>query len=96
MTILKYNLEKCLVNSNQVAYHMFVNGQGTMLTKPKCPAIPTVEEKPSLVSAFREEEYRKGIAALKNKKAAGIDERHTGGATKEPRTQSTQVVAHNA
>ena len=28
----------------------------------------------SLVSAFREEEYRKCIAALKNNKAAGIDD----------------------
>ena len=64
----------CLVNSNQVAHHLLVNGQGTMPTKPKCPALPTVEEKPSLVSAFSEEEYRKGIAALKNNKAAGIDD----------------------
>ena len=63
-----------LVNSNQVAQHLLVNGQGTMPTKPKCPALPTVEGKPSLVSAFSEEEYRKGIAALKNNKAAGIDE----------------------
>ena len=45
-----------------------------MPTKPKCPALPTVEGKPSLVSAFSEEEYRKGIAALKNNKAAGIDD----------------------
>ena len=64
----------CLVNSNQVAHHLLVNGQGTMPTKPKCPALPTVEGKPLLVSAFSEEEYRKGIAALKNNKAAGIDD----------------------
>ena len=63
----------CLVNANQVAHHLLVNGQGTMPTKPKCPALPTVEGKPSLVSTFSEEEYRKGIAALKNNKAAGID-----------------------
>ena len=61
-------------NSNQVAHHLLVNGQGTMPTKPKCPALPTVEGTPSLVSAFSEEEYRKGIAALKNNKAAGIDD----------------------
>ena len=42
---------------------VLVNGQGKM---------PTVEGKPSLVSAFSEEEYRKGIAALKYNKAAGI------------------------
>ena len=45
-----------------------------MPTKPKCPALPAVEGKPSLVSAFSEEEYRKGIAVLKNNKAAGIDD----------------------
>ena len=45
-----------------------------MPTKHKCPALPTVEGKPSLVSAFSEEEYRKGIAALKNNKALGIDD----------------------
>ena len=64
----------CLVNSNQVTHHLLVNGQGTIPTKPKCPALPTVEGKPSLVSVFSEEEYRKGIAALKNNKAAGIDD----------------------
>ena len=64
----------CLVNSNQVAHHLLINGQGTMPTKPKCPALPTVEGKSSLVSAFSEEEYRIGIAALKNNKAAGIDD----------------------
>ena len=64
----------CLVNFNQVAHYLLINGQGTMPTKPKCPALPTVEGKPSLVSAFSEEEYIKGIAALKNNKAAGIDD----------------------
>ena len=64
----------CMVNSNQVAHLLLVNGHGTMPTKPKCPALPTVEGKPSLVSAFSEEEYRKGIAALKNNKAACIDD----------------------
>ena len=58
----------CLVNSNQVAHHLLVNGQGTMPTQPKCP----VEGKPSLMSAFSEEKYRKSIVALKNNKAAGI------------------------
>ena len=45
-----------------------------MPTKPKCPALPTVKGKPSLVSAYGEEEYRKAIAALKNKKATGLDD----------------------
>ena len=64
----------CLVNSNKVAHHLLVIGQGTMPTKSKCPALPTVEGKASLVSALSEEEYRKGIATLQNNKAAGIDD----------------------
>ena len=64
----------CLVNSNQVVHHLLVNGQGTMPTKPKCHALPTVDGKPSLVSAFSEEEHRKGIATPKNNKAPGIDD----------------------
>ena len=59
----------CLVNSNQVAHHLLDNGQGTMPTKPKCPALPTVEGNPSLVSPFSEEEFIKGIAALNYNKA---------------------------
>ena len=39
---------------------------------PKRPVLPTVEGIPFLVSAFSEEEYRKGIVALKYNKAAGI------------------------
>ena len=64
----------CLVNSNQVAHQLLVNGRGTMSTKPKSPVLPTVEGIPSLVSAFSKEEYRKGIAALKYTRAAGIDD----------------------
>ena len=45
-----------------------------MPTNPKRPVLPTVEGIPSVVSAFSEEEYRKGIAALKYNKAACIDD----------------------
>ena len=45
-----------------------------MPTKPKRPVLRTVEGIPSVVSAFSDEEYRKGIAALKYNKAAGIDD----------------------
>ena len=45
-----------------------------MATKLKRPILPTVEGIPSVVSAFSEEEYTKGIAALKYSKAAGIDD----------------------
>ena len=45
-----------------------------MQTKSKHPVLPTLEGIPSLVLAFNEEEYIKGIAALKYNKAAGIDD----------------------
>ena len=45
-----------------------------MSTKLKRPALPpTTEVGESMVYPFSEEEYRRGIAALKNK-AAGIDD----------------------
>ena len=65
----------CLVTANQVAHQLLVNGRGEMPTKPKCPKLsPISEDDSSLVFPFTEEEYKKGIAALKNKKAAGIDD----------------------
>ena len=46
-----------------------------MPTKPKRPILTTVEQsEQSLVYPFTEEEYRKGMATLKNNKAAGIDD----------------------
>ena len=63
----------CLVNANQVAHQLLVNGRGTMPTNPKRPVLPTVEGIPSLVSAFSEEVYRKGMAALKYNNAARMD-----------------------
>ena len=65
----------CLVNANQVAHQLLVNGRGNMSTKPKRPIITTVEQsEQSLVYPFTEEEYKKGIATLKTNKAAGIDD----------------------
>ena len=65
----------CLVTANQVAHQLLVNGRVEMPTKPKCPKLsPISEDDSSLVFPFTEEEYKKGIAALKNKKAAGIDD----------------------
>ena len=50
------------------------NCQGTMSSKPKPPILPTyVTGKLTLVYPFSKEEYRKGIAALNNGKAAGLD-----------------------
>ena len=65
--------QACLVNANQVARQLLINGQGTMPTKPKRPILPPIQEgTPTMAHPFIEEEYIKGIAALKNNKAAGI------------------------
>ena len=46
-----------------------------MSSKTKCPVSPTdATVEVTLVYPFSEEEYRKGIAALKNGKSAGIDD----------------------
>ena len=63
----------CLVSANQVAHQLLINSRGTMSNKTKQPVIsPAAEE--SMVYPFSEEEYRRGIATLKNNKAAGIDD----------------------
>ena len=74
----------CLVNANQVAHQLVINGQGTMPTKPTRPILPPIQEgTPTMAHPFSEEECKKGIAALKNNKAAGRDDVHcTGRATK--------------
>ena len=46
-----------------------------MPTKPKRPILPPIQEgTPTMAHPFREEEYKKGIAVLKNNKAAGRDD----------------------
>ena len=64
----------CLVNANQVAHQLLVNGRGNMPSKPKRPVIPETEAGTSMVSPFSADEYRKGVATLKNNKAAGRDD----------------------
>ena len=65
----------CLVNANQVGHQLLVNGIGNMPTKPKRPILTTAKHgEQSLGYPFTEEEYSKGIATLKNNKAAGIDD----------------------
>ena len=64
----------CLVNANQVAHQLLVNGRGNMPSKPKRPVIPETEAGTSMVSPFSEDEYRKGVATLKNNKAASRDD----------------------
>ena len=62
----------CLVNANQVAHQLLMNGQGTMPTKPKRHILPPIKEgTPTMAHPFSEEEYKKVIAAMKNNKAAG-------------------------
>ena len=57
----------CLVNANQVAHQLLINGKETKPTKPKRPTIPPIQAHP-----FSEEGYRKDIAALKNNMTADI------------------------
>ena len=65
----------CLVSANQVAHQLLVNGRGTMPSKPKRPVLsPATEGDYSMVYPFSEEEYRKGVAILKNNKASGRDD----------------------
>ena len=65
----------CLVTANQVAHQLLVNGRGTMPSKPKRPVLPSATEGyTSKVYPFSEGEYNKGVAALKNNKAAGRDD----------------------
>ena len=46
-----------------------------MSTKPKLHILPTIKEgTPTMAHPFGEDEYKKGIAALKNNKAAGRDD----------------------
>ena len=65
----------CLVSANQVEHQLLVNGRGTMSSKPKRPVLPPATERDySMVYPFSEEEYRKGVAILKNNKASYIDD----------------------
>ena len=65
----------CLVTANQVGHQVLINGKDTMPNKPKRPLLPQSREGDgSVVYTFSEEEYTNGIAAMKNGKAAGIDD----------------------
>ena len=62
----------CIVSANQDAHQLLVNGRGTMPSKPKRPVLPPATEGDySMVYPFSEEEYRNGVAILKNNKASG-------------------------
>ena len=69
------SIAPCLVSTNEVAHQLLVNGKGNMLSKPKRPVLcPATEGDTSMVYPFSKEEYRKGVALLKNNKAAGRDD----------------------
>ena len=59
----------CLVCANQVDHQQ----QRYDNNKPKRPVLTLTAEE-SMVHPFSEKEYRRGIATLKNNKAAGIDD----------------------
>ena len=53
------------------AHQAIINGRGTMSSKSKRPV---TQDEESIVYPLSEEEYRKGIDALKNNKAGGRDD----------------------
>ena len=53
---------------------VIVNGKGNMPSKPKRPVMPETDAGTSMVSSFSEDEYREGMATLKNNKAASRDD----------------------
>ena len=57
-----------LVNANQVAHQLLVNCRGNIPSKPKHPVLPKTE------AGTYVDEYRKGVATLKNNKATGRDD----------------------
>ena len=64
----------CIVTANQVAHQLLVNGRGTMSSEPKRPVLPPATEGDiSKIYSFSEDEYNKGVAALKNNKASRRD-----------------------
>ena len=68
-----------IVSTNQVVYQLLINDKGTMPTKSQRLVISTVTVT-SMVYPLSEEEYRRGVALLKNNKAAGRG-RCSGGST---------------
>ena len=47
----------CLVNANQVAHQLVINGQGKIPKKPKRPILPPIQEgTPTMAHSFNEEE----------------------------------------
>ena len=71
---IRRSYHSMLVNDNQVVHQLLINGHGTM-TRPMRPILlPIQEGTPTMAHPYSEEEYRKGISALKNNKAAGRED----------------------
>ena len=88
----------CLVTANQVAHQVLVNGRCTMPSKPKRPVLPPATKgDTSKVYPSSEGDYNKGVAALKNNKAAGRDDilveqlKHLG--SKAHNAQQSKIIA---
>ena len=67
--------QQCRVTPDQVAHQLLLNGKGNKDSKPRRERMPrhTATES-TLASPFLKEELLKGINALKNNKAAGLDD----------------------
>ena len=69
------NLSSNVVTADQVAHQLLLNGKGNKLHVPRREKMPrqTVTES-KLTSPFLMEDLLHGVKALKNNKAAGLDD----------------------
>ena len=66
---------QCKVTANQVAHQLLLNGKENSSHKPKSVNIPShTDAEHSLTDPFTMEELKKGVKALANNKAAGLDD----------------------
>ena len=67
--------QQCKVTANQVAHQLLLNGKGNSSHKPTRVKIPShTDAEHSLTDPFTMEELKKGVKALANNKAAGLDD----------------------
>ena len=67
--------QQCKVTANQVAHQLLLNGKGNSSHTPKRVKIPShTDAEHSLTDPFTMEELKKGVKALANNKAAGLDD----------------------
>ena len=73
-TDLNHNSRKAWQTIRKPSNYLTSTNCPCLVNKAKAHCTPTVEGIPSLVLAFSEDEYRKGMAALKYNTEVGIDD----------------------